>query len=248
MRRRLCGPLVIMLLIRSSGVFQDVFFVVVRAGFPNVLRMRNAGPAEEKRRLRKAVLSTRDNLTGQTRRSAALLAAHHLDQWLCGRRRGLPVGAFVDFGSEINMKPLFVVLQRAGMQVGLPVVRQKGEPLLFRRLRPFQRLIPGAFGILAPGPECPEIHPELFLVPFAAFDGRGYRIGYGGGFYDRTLQRARMRKDRHVIAIGYGFAAQEIPEAPREEHDLPMDGIVTEHGLCWFPDHGIGPCRREMLQ
>lgn len=220
--------------------------MVLRAGFPNVLRARNASElVGEKRRLRRAVVAIRDKLDAQTRRSAALLAAHHLAGWLQGARRGLPIGAFTNFGSEIDMAPLLTRLQRDGMTVGLPVVQKKGAPLIFRRFRPRDHLVPGAFGILAPAAGSPEVHPELFLVPFAAFDRRGYRIGYGGGFYDRTLQRARMNRGRHVVAIGYGYSSQQIPEAPREAHDLPMDGILTERGLGWFTPNAIGPIRWE---
>ena len=219
---------------------------MLRAGFPQTLRMRgNSDAAQEKRRLRRQVLAFRDTLSRQHRRLAAQGAARHLAAWLGSARAGLPVGAFINFGSEIDMAPLLSILQWRGMRVGLPVVRQKGSPLVFRRLTPFDGLVEGAFGIPTPRAGAPLIRPELFLVPFAAFDGQGYRIGYGGGFYDRTLAEARAHRGRHVLAIGYGYGGQRVPEVPREGHDLPMDGIVTENGLGWFPAGGIGPVRWE---
>ncbi|MEM8877817.1 MAG: 5-formyltetrahydrofolate cyclo-ligase [Pseudomonadota bacterium] len=222
--------------------------MVLRAGFPSTLRVRSTGEAaQEKRRLRSEVLAIRDNLNGQHRRQAAQLAAGHLSAWLDRTRHGLPVGAFINFASEIDMSPLLAALQWRGMRVGLPVVQQKGHPLVFRRLMPFDSLAAGAFGIPAPRAGAPLIQPELFLVPFAAFDRQGFRIGYGGGFYDRTLAEARSIRGRHVLAIGYGYSAQEVPRIPRERHDLPMDGIVTENGLGWFSSNGIGPVRQATI-
>jgi 5-formyltetrahydrofolate cyclo-ligase len=215
--------------------------------FPLSLRVRHSadpqGLLAEKKRLRSAIIAQRDTINGQARRRAAESASRHLGRWLETRRAGLRIGAFVNFGSEIDTAPLLAMLQRSGFVTALPVVVGRGLPLIFRRVRPFEVLETGAYGIPKPGENCPEIEPDIFVVPFAGFDASGYRIGYGGGFYDRTLERARGRSGRHVLAIGYGLGAQEVPQVPREAHDLAMDGMVTERGMGWFPNAGIGPVR-----
>lgn len=109
----------------------------------------------------------------------------------------------------------------------LPVVTGRGQPLVFRGWQPGAALVPGAFGALVPvaGAVCT---PQVLVVPLLAFDGQGGRLGYGGGFYDRTL--AVLRAEGAPLAIGLAFAAQQLPEVPREATDLPLDLIVTEAG------------------
>jgi 5-formyltetrahydrofolate cyclo-ligase len=111
--------------------------------------------------------------------------------------------------------------------VGLPVTPPRGRPLTFRLWTPGAPLVPGAFGTRVP--EGPEIVPQVLVVPLLAFDRRGYRLGYGGGYYDRTL--AALRAAGPCIAIGFAFAAQEVPEVPTGPTDERLDLIVTEAGL-----------------
>lgn len=109
--------------------------------------------------------------------------------------------------------------------VGVPVIPGADQPLIFRRWRPGAAMVPGAFGALIP--EAGDVvEPEVLIVPLLAFDRRGYRLGYGGGFYDRTLER--LRAMRPVLAIGFAFSMQEIETVPTEPTDQKLDLIVTE--------------------
>ncbi|WP_295534943.1 5-formyltetrahydrofolate cyclo-ligase [uncultured Thioclava sp.] len=113
----------------------------------------------------------------------------------------------------------------------LPVVVVPGQPLVFRRWHPGAAMEPGAFGAPIPQDKT-EITPQILIVPLLAFDARGYRLGYGGGFYDRTLQA--LRAAGPVIAIGFTYGAQERTEVPTDATDQPLDFIVTEAGIRAF--------------
>jgi 5-formyltetrahydrofolate cyclo-ligase len=117
--------------------------------------------------------------------------------------------------------------------VALPVVTARGLPLGFRRWRPGDVLVSGAFGLLVPGPSAEPVMPQLVLVPLLAFDRQGGRLGYGAGFYDRTL--AVLRAAGPVIAIGVAYADQEVPAVPVEPHDQPLDWIATEREILAVP-------------
>ncbi|RJE81326.1 5-formyltetrahydrofolate cyclo-ligase [Paracoccus sp. JM45] len=107
----------------------------------------------------------------------------------------------------------------------LPVVAGRARPLVFRHWDG-QPLQSGAFGTSHPGPDASEMTPQVLIVPLAGFDRSGNRIGYGGGFYDRTLQI--LRESGPVTAIGLAFACQELPAIPAEEFDQPLDLIITD--------------------
>ena len=109
------------------------------------------------------------------------------------------------------------------------VTRVKDEPLIFRRWRPGMALDEGGFGTRHPGPEAPEVTPEILLVPLLAFDGRGHRLGWGGGFYDRTLARLRARGP--VVAVGVAFHGQQIDHIPDTPGDEPVDWVITEEDV-----------------
>lgn len=109
----------------------------------------------------------------------------------------------------------------------LPVVARNNLPLTFRRWSPGAAMEKGAYGAAIPA-DPDEATPEILIVPLAAFDAKGYRLGYGGGFYDRTLER--LRRAGPVTAIGFAFAVQQVDAVPREPTDQPLDVIVTEDG------------------
>ncbi len=149
--------------------------------------------------------------------------------------RGLPVArnspnniisAFHSFGSEISTFELFDKLVADGWITALPVVVATNTPLVFRQWKPGDALVLGRWDIQVPPMEAPEVLPDVLLVPLLAFDRKGYRLGYGGGFYDRTLERLRGLKK--VTAIGIAYAGQEMDTVPRDAFDQCLDWIMTE--------------------
>ena len=147
---------------------------------------------------------------------------------------GAAVSGFWPMGEEIDVKPLLAQLHAAGHPVGLPVVVKKGEPLIFRQWHPGLALMSGGFGTEVPPPSAPELEPQVLIVPLLAFDGEGYRLGYGGGFYDRTLDKLRTGSAADPLAIGVAFSAQHVSRVPRDDYDQPLDWIVTEKAAHHF--------------
>jgi 5-formyltetrahydrofolate cyclo-ligase len=141
---------------------------------------------------------------------------------------GAPISGFWPMGDEIDISPLLSQLHASGHPIGLPVVVGKGEPLIFRTWHPGLALIAGGFKTEVPPPSAPELVPEILIVPLLAFDAEGYRLGYGGGFYDRTLEKLRGARGKRPLAVGVAFSAQHVARVPRDHHDQPLDWIVTE--------------------
>jgi 5-formyltetrahydrofolate cyclo-ligase len=136
------------------------------------------------------------------------------------------VSGFWPIGSEIDLAPLLRALAARGHTVALPVVAGPDRPLVFRAWREGDEMAEGPYGIREPLEGAPEVTPQVLLVPLLAFDRTGYRLGYGGGYYDRSL--AGLRARGNVIAIGAAWAAQEVPAVPHDEHDQPLDWMLTE--------------------
>ena len=174
--------------------------------------------------LRAAALAARDALSEAQRADAAQAVA----------LRGLPielapgavVAGYAPIRSEIDPVPLMRKLAGAGARLALPVITQRGQSLRFRIWHEGDRLLPGSLGILEPSPAAAEIIPEIVLVPLAAFDRVGHRIGYGAGHYDRTL--AHLHKSKGFAAIGLAFTAQQVKTVPALQHDVPLDYVLTE--------------------
>ncbi len=139
---------------------------------------------------------------------------------------GCVVSADWPIGSEIDPRPLMIHLHENGHPIALPVTPARGNPLMFRAWRPEDTLVAAEFGARVPLASQPELTPRVLIVPLLAFDRTGYRLGYGGGYYDRTL--ARLRNSGDVLAVGVAYAAQEVAEVPRGGSDQPVDWIVTE--------------------
>lgn len=139
--------------------------------------------------------------------------------------RGKPLAGYMAMRTEID--PLAAMTAHQG-PVCVPVIIAAGQALRFREWTPGCALIRGEFGAMIPA-EGAWIEPEVLIVPLVAFDARGFRLGYGGGFYDRTLEGLRAR--RPTLAVGFAFAAQELPEVPIEPTDQRLDAVVTEAGL-----------------
>ncbi|SIS72113.1 5-formyltetrahydrofolate cyclo-ligase [Roseivivax lentus] len=160
---------------------------------------------------------------------AAAHAAHgpgragHLSEVLAGYR-GVPLSGYWPIRTEIDPRPAMEEAAAHG-PVALPVIEGAGRPLRFARWEPGCAMVPGPFGA-----QVPEVQdflvPEILIVPLLAFTRDGARLGYGGGFYDRTL--AELRAARATLAVGFAYAAQEVARLPLEPTDAPLDMIVTE--------------------
>jgi 5-formyltetrahydrofolate cyclo-ligase len=137
---------------------------------------------------------------------------------------GSVVAGFWPLPDEIDIRPLLIALAERGHSVVLPVTPPRGEPLVFRRWQPGGVLVLGRFG--TQHPEGPELRPDFLLVPLVAFDRTGRRLGYGAGYYDRTLTGLPG-----APAIGCAFAAQELDEVPAGPDDVRLDAIATERGI-----------------
>jgi 5-formyltetrahydrofolate cyclo-ligase len=174
-------------------------------------------------------------LAKQRRAEAAALAGHAAAEAVAERVAGLLAGfpktaivaGYWPIGTELDVRHTLSHLDLIGFGCALPVVVAKGEPLVFRTWTPQTPMERSGLGILAPAATVPEVDPDVLLVPLLAFDRAGYRLGYGAGFYDRTLER--LRRSKRVMAIGIGFAGQEVDGVPRDRYDQPLDWLVTEN-------------------
>ncbi len=142
-------------------------------------------------------------------------------------RAGCIAAGYWPMNDEFDVRPLLAALYARGHACGLPVVAGAGMPLVFRAWTPETVLVPAAFGTSVPPEDAPEVTPEMLLVPLLAFDERGFRLGYGGGFYDATLARLRSGGEA-VLAVGTGFDGQRVDRVPTGASDQPLDWVVTE--------------------
>ena len=186
---------------------------------------------EDKRTLRSAMLAWRGGLDEAERRAAAdgLLATWRHEQPV---EAPAIVSGFWPMKEELDIRPLLVELINQGCQVVLPVVQGKGQPLVFRAWRPGDALEAGVFNTLQPSAKRETLDPQVLIVPLLACDREGWRLGYGGGFYDRTL--AGLRSRRRVTAIGVGFDAQLIDDVPHGASDERLDWLLTDRRACAF--------------
>lgn len=175
--------------------------------------------------LRKTALARRDALPADDRAAAAQIVAERA--FPVAVPRGAVVSGYSPMRSELSPVPLMRKLSDAGAQLALPVVAGRGKPLTMRVWSFGEELASGVWGIREPKADAPEVFPDVLLVPLAAFDRAGHRIGYGAGYYDMTITRLRAMKP--VIAIGLAFAAQEINRVPATEFDARLDLVLTEH-------------------
>jgi len=132
-----------------------------------------------------------------------------------------PISAYWPMRSEADPRPILEALHERGLLLCLPAIVEKR--MHFRRWAPWEPIVPGGFGTLVPAPEQPEVMPAILIVPLAAFDRRGYRIGYGKGYYDRAITELEP-----ALTVGIAYAAQEIAEVPAEPHDRRLDWVVTQ--------------------
>ena len=189
-----------------------------------------AGPEEIKSRLRAEALARRDALPAQQRQAAAeAIAARPFPVDVAS---GTIVSGYSPMKSELSPLPLMRKLSVAGAKLALPVVQGRGRPLLTRAWNFGEPLAEGAWNIRQPKSDAPEVLPDILLVPLAAFDRDGHRIGYGAGYYDLTISALRAMKP--VIAIGLAFAVQEIENVHATPRDARLDLVLTEAEIIDF--------------
>ena len=144
------------------------------------------------------------------------------------RPEGAVVSLYFPMRDEIDTEPLVAALIEDDAKVALPVVARKKAPLVFRAYSPGDAMVKGSYGELVPAKTAPEVRPDILVVPLLAFTRAGGRLGYGGGYYDRTLEA--LRNGGKPLAVGYAFGAQEVDALPLSPLDQPLDWVVTERG------------------
>ncbi|MGU3359962.1 5-formyltetrahydrofolate cyclo-ligase [Methylobacterium sp. M6A4_1b] len=190
----------------------------------------DSSPAEHvisarKSGLRTEALARRDALSEEDRRTGSMQIAETV-MGIGALAEAEIVGAFWPIRSEVDPRPLARLLFARGQRIALPKVTPDG--LVFREWRDGEALVAGRFGLSEPNDALPSLDPTALIVPLAAYDRRGHRIGYGRGYYDRAI--ARLSRNGRVLTIGVAFSVQAVDEVPSEPHDQPLDHLVTEAG------------------
>ena len=182
---------------------------------------------DRKQALREYALAKRRSARRTAGPGAGVRAANH---YLAAvpTPAGAVVSGYWAIRDEIDAMPLLARLVGAGFVCCLPAVAGKGQVLQFRVWTPGAALSRGPFRIPEPAEDAATGRPTHLLVPLLAYDRDGYRLGYGGGYYDRSLRA--LRQSRPIVAVGMAYTEQLVPDLPRAEHDEPLDWIVTERG------------------
>jgi 5,10-methenyltetrahydrofolate synthetase len=141
--------------------------------------------------------------------------------------QGRVVSAYWPIKGEPDVRPLMAQLHAAGVTVCLPIVEQKAAPLVFRHWTPETRTVRGDWNIPVPPPDAEAVVPEITLAPLVGWDGAGFRLGYGGGYFDRTLAALEPRP----FTIGVGFQSARLTTIYPQPHDIPLDVILTQQGV-----------------
>lgn len=184
-----------------------------------------------KKTLRNEALARRDALAPAWRVAASQQMAACADALALAP--GTVVSAFLPIRSEVDLQPLMAVLAQGGVRLCLPAIIDR-TTMVFREYLPGQPLVDMGFGTSGPGPDAMVLEPQIMLVPLAAFDASGERIGYGAGYYDRAIAQLHARKKAPRL-IGVAFDCQQVEKVPAEAHDVPLDEILSESGLRHFP-------------
>lgn len=187
----------------------------------DVARWRKA----ERSRLR----AERDALSVVDRQALGQCLASHLDRLLQDQfdgARGKILSGYWPIKGEPDLRPLFARLHHAGVTIALPIVETKAAPLVFRRWTPETRMVRGDWNIPVPPPEAEALIPDIALAPVVGWTEEGFRLGYGGGYFDRTLAALSPRP----FTIGIGMESARLPTIFPQPHDIPLDAILTELG------------------
>jgi 5-formyltetrahydrofolate cyclo-ligase len=182
--------------------------------------------------MRQRIRDLRDRIAPDRRRQCANALPEHL-----AREPGLfahatTVASYRAMGSEIDPEPTEAWLRTLGLAIVLPVTPPKGQPLRFHLFAPGDRLVAHRFGMSEPDPSRPDRRPDVLLVPLLAIDDQGNRLGYGGGYYDLTLQA--LRRGGTCVAIGLAFSEQRVDAVPHDAYDQRLDAVATPDGVFRF--------------
>jgi len=159
---------------------------------------------------------------------AADAASLHMLHWLETAPQPVFISGYMPIRSELDILPAMHALHARGYKISVPVIVGKAMPLRFRSWTPEVKMVDGPFGAKVPESGAWQ-RPDLLLCPMLAFDASGQRMGYGGGFYDRSI--AELKQEKPVQALGYAYSAQQTGSLPHEPTDMVLDGIVTENGI-----------------
>ncbi len=219
--------------VRSAPVLENPHHLTRRAkfsaNFADVCALSD--PKSLKKLLRNEALARRDALALDYRIEMSLQIAE------TGAREldlvpGEVVSAFMPMRSEVDVRPLMAAMAHKGGRICVPAILDK-TTIEFRELVRGAPMIDMGFGTVGPGPEAAVLDPVLMLVPLAAFDGQGNRIGYGAGYYDRAIARLKAKRMTPRL-VGIAFDCQQVEAVPFEPHDMPLDAMLTESGLRRF--------------
>ena len=142
------------------------------------------------------------------------------------RMTGRVVSGYWPIRGELDVRPLLNRLADRNFTCALPVVIGRAQPLMFRKWAPGDQLIDGGFGTRVPANTAVEVIPDIVLAPLLAFDDTGSRLGYGGGYYDRTLRQ--LRRGGSVLAVGVAFDSQRVDAVPCRDGDERLDWVITQ--------------------
>lgn len=188
---------------------------------------------QEKHALRERMKAWRASLSAAQQAAAGdALAAHGIEFLGVQSPADKVVSAFAPMAGELRVWPLLRRLGSQGFQLCLPVMQGKGKPLIFRAWKPGDAMDSGVWGIAEPKADKTVLEPDILLIPLLAFDRKGWRLGYGGGFFDRTL--ARLRAAKKVIAVGLALDGQRVDEVPHLDYDQRLDWVLTPSGPTSF--------------
>ncbi len=186
---------------------------------------------QQKANLRAGRLSARDAIPEEIRIEKSLALTAYGNEAI-RFEHGTVISGFLPIRSEVDLRPLMWSLRMRGARICVPVILNS-HTIVFRELMAGAELIDCGFGTFGPGPDAAELDPQLMLIPLAAFDPAGHRIGYGGGYYDRAIARLH-EKGLHPRLIGIALDCQEVASVPAEPHDIRLQAVLTESGLRSF--------------
>lgn len=196
-------------------------------GFLNGVPADRASITAAKKELRTAARAKRSALP-EPKRQAAAYAVTTLDLGFLGDLVGAEVAGYAAIGDEFDPAPLLLHLTAQGALTSLPRITDDRSDIQFHRWHPGEGMTAGVWGIREPEAGAELVKPTILLVPLLAFDRQGWRLGYGGGYYDRAI--ARLRRNSGAIAIGLAFSCQEVDAVPHVDYDEPLDWVLTAEG------------------